>query len=43
MIHEALDDAGLTLADVDGVCLRRVGRRASPSTSASARATSTAP
>ena len=43
MIREALDDAGLTLADVDGVCCSRHRHRASPSTSASTPRSPTAP
>ena len=42
MIREALADAGLTLADVDGVCCS-ASRPGSPSTSTSTRGSSTAP
>ena len=43
MIREALADAGLTIDDVDGVCCSGgIADRASPSTSASTRGSSTA-
>ena len=41
MVQEALADAGLTLADVDGVCHPHVVDAASPSTSASTPASPT--